>query len=103
MVPVAEYFKAYRVETRGVGLEIVPFDVCGDLNHLPGNAALDALAQYVEGLPIGYEPIEGWFARLSAPGFLDCTAWDGPHATADEALAAVRETFDVDADGNEHE
>jgi len=32
-----------------------------------------------------YEVKEGWFARLSAPGYLDCTDWDGPFKTEQEA------------------
>jgi hypothetical protein len=41
----------------------------------------------------------GWYARLSADGYLDCTDWQGPYATADEALDAVKEQFDVDDNG----
>ena len=34
----------------------------------------------------------GWYARLSAPGYLDCTDWVGPYDTEEEALEAL---FDV--------
>ena len=42
---------------------------------------------------------EGWYGRLSANGYLDCTEWEGPHATEQEALDAVKEAFDVDDEG----
>ena len=36
----------------------------------------------------------GFFARLSAPGYLDCTEWVGPFVTEAEALAAVTDDDD---------
>lgn len=87
MVPVAEHFAAYHVETNA-GTEIVPEDVCGAIVDVDDEGETGQLAQYCEGSRI--ESVErkvGWYARLSAPGYLDCTGWDGPHATADEALA----------------
>ena len=40
------------------------------------------------------EPSEaGWYARLSAPGYMDCTEWSGPFASEEEALADLVETF----------
>ena len=38
----------------------------------------------------------GWHARLSAPGYLDCTDWIGPYATEDEALEALYELYGDD-------
>lgn len=35
----------------------------------------------------------GWYCRLSAPGYLDCTDWCGPFKTEIEALVALYETF----------
>lgn len=32
-----------------------------------------------------YEEVTGFFARLSAPGYLDATEWDGPFASREEA------------------
>lgn len=31
----------------------------------------------------------GWYARLSAPGYMDCTEWDGPHETQYLAMEAL--------------
>jgi len=33
------------------------------------------------------EDLAGYYFRLSAPGYLDCTDWSGPYATEDEAVA----------------
>ena len=54
-----------------------------------------------EGGDPGDEPEAGWYARLSAPGYMDCTDWDGPHLSAFRAIRAVCELFDVDVRGND--
>lgn len=46
-------------------------------------------------------PAAGWYGRLSAPGYLDCTDWIGPFDTADEAIKAVMEFYEVDENGDE--
>ena len=53
--------------------------------------------------PAEGDPEEGLFARLSAPGYLDCTAWGGPFespAAAAEHLCALYgdDTDDGDAE-----
>ncbi len=64
-------------------------------------------------IPAGYEDpqpgdtveIEGdadsVFCRLSAPGYMDCTGWDGPFASIEEARAYIRDLYDVDPDTGE--
>lgn len=42
----------------------------------------------------------GWYARLSAPGYLDATDWYGPFNTSDEALAHVMDLYEVDGNGD---
>ena len=39
----------------------------------------------------------GYGARLSAPGFLDCTDWT-VHVTYDEAVEYLRENYDIGLD-----
>lgn len=46
-------------------------------------------------------PVAGWYGRLSAAGYMDCTAWDGPYATADQALKAVMEMYECDENGDD--
>jgi len=43
----------------------------------------------------------GWFARLSAPGYMDCTEWAGPFATEEEARDYIVETYEVDPDSGD--
>ncbi len=43
----------------------------------------------------------GWYGRLSAPGYLDCTDWNGPFASEAEALQAVMDLYEVDENGDE--
>ena len=35
----------------------------------------------------------GWFARLSADGYLDCTEWMGPFDSPEDALKELSETY----------
>lgn len=42
------------------------------------------------------ETVIGWFARLSAPGYMDCTEWQGPYETEAEALADLADTYGDD-------
>lgn len=80
----------YEVDT-SCGTEIVPADVCnliGDPYPIPV-AELCALG-YLEGKPFdlaALAPMQtGWLARMSAPGYMDCTSW-GVYKTAEEASA----------------
>jgi hypothetical protein len=69
-----------QVETT-IGTEWLPVNLVGDL---PGSQFLDHEVQdtdcadiqaYCEGTIESWENIEGYGARLSAPGYLDCTEW----------------------------
>ena len=42
--------------------------------------------------------VPGYFARLSAPGYLDCTDWHGPYKTLAEAREHLSAIYDVDPD-----
>jgi hypothetical protein len=39
------------------------------------------------------ETASGWFCRLSAPGYMDATDWNGPYSSEDEARQAIRDDF----------
>lgn len=45
----------------------------------------------------------GFYARLSAPGYLDCTEWIGPCFSREEALVEICDLFEVDTDGNDYD
>lgn len=43
----------------------------------------------------------GFYARLSAPGYLDCTDWSGPFDTEEEAIQAIYEMYGDDMPDDE--
>ncbi len=44
---------------------------------------------------------DGWWFRLSAPGYLDCTDWHGPFDAEHEAREFVQDYYDVHPDTGE--
>ena len=42
----------------------------------------------------------GWYHRLTAPGYLDCTDWTGPFKNAYRAVRDCLRIHDIDLDGN---
>jgi hypothetical protein len=57
----------------------------------------EALKDYIAGKPEDVTEIrvrDGWGARLSAPGYMDCTDWD-VYATEEEAKKALAEMYDL--------
>ena len=42
------------------------------------------------------EKVYGYFARLSMPGYMDCTEWCGPFKTEAEARAYLSDTYGDD-------
>ena len=96
----ASHFAAYIVETN-VGTEIVPYDLAGPL----AEGDTEALEEYLEGNRIESVTLnEGaWYARLSAPGYLDCTEWDGPHDTQVQAVKSVCDLHQCDENGEDNE
>jgi hypothetical protein len=70
-----------RVETR-CGTDFLPGDLClfvrnsdQDLPEAKREEYKKAIWQYTEDEPQEWENIKGYGARLSAPGYLDCTEW----------------------------
>ena len=61
-----------------------------------------AIAQYCEGEPESWENVQGYGARLSAPGYTDCTEWT-VFDTEQEAEAYLEEMYgdeEEETDGN---
>ena len=74
---------AWEVNT-SVGTERISFDESEpDLSNLEGKP------------DEGQDPIlvKGWWARLTAPGYLDCTDTMGPYETEEEAMAELHEVY----------
>jgi hypothetical protein len=59
----------WQVET-SIGTEIVPADL---VSQEPADSS--AFEDYCEGQVQSWELIQGYGARLSAPGYMDCTEW----------------------------
>lgn len=60
-----------------------------------------SLADQYKGDVADVETVTGWFARLSAPGYMDCTEWSGPFATEEEAREHLIEMYGDDDDSEE--
>lgn len=95
--------KWYMIETSSGDTTYVPFDVIGTIKDFgvladdePMFAAWVApkLRDYCEDEPQRAEIIDGWGARLSAPGFLDCTDWM-ICASQEEAKRELAEQYEL--------
>lgn len=100
MVPSVWEDTMLSVETN-CGTETVP-DECGDPadywddeteEYAPAFVA--HVLEYCEGNRVeSVERVSGWFARLSAPGYMDCTDMAGPFESESAAEAYLVETYD---------
>lgn len=97
---------AWIVETTH-GSEVIP-------DGFVSEARVDLMSDYCEGRVVDLGDgeadarfVEGWFCRLSAPGYMDCTDWSGPFRTQVDARLYLADTYDIDpyngedADANE--
>ena len=108
----------YWYEVDGInGIEVVPADLVPHSNIYPDewytldgedddselyNFAI-ALEDYLETSVDRIHALRvtlGWGARLSAPGFMDCTAWT-VFKTREEAEEFLREEYDVEEEETE--
>jgi len=87
--------------------EATRVDVWHDVTNESGESFIvhpDAptLADAIDGDVCETEEItSGIFCRLSAPGYMDCTDWSGPHDTLETAQKDIADTFDVCAECGE--
>ena len=88
MKPQVVHDDWYSVETTH-GTEFIAVDIVGE------DAAKDDFADFIEGDYLEHEKITGWGARLSAPGYLDCTDWS-VYETEEKAKEHLREAYDVE-------
>jgi hypothetical protein len=73
------------------GTETIPFDLVSPKRAKP---RFEDVRDYVESSSAtSIEVVDGWGARLSAPGYLDSTSWT-VHKTEDEARQSLAEMFD---------
>lgn len=93
MVPEIGHGIFYYVEnTYGEGTN-VPSDV------VPSKPKLRDFKDYIEGEPASFEKQVGWWAHLTAHGYMDQTDWAGPFKTEAEAMEYLKETYEVDEQG----
>lgn len=64
----------FAVETSD-GTEIVPADVIGRTMGTAGEAFENYVSGHILDTDECVEHKEGWLARMSAPGYMDCTDW----------------------------
>ncbi len=86
------YFGSYFEVETVLGTEIVP----GDVTSRTASTIAEYFADYVEGRILDpdadAEYKHGWLARMSAPGYLDCTPW-GAFETEQEAMDYLVEMY----------
>ncbi len=89
---ITEKQKWYEVSGNN-GTEFIPYDIVGDIDIPAGDEYLDALpesiASYCENTKGNIRLIEGYGARFSAPGYLDCTPW-GVFQSIEDAEKSLR-------------
>ena len=84
MKPQVYQGEFWKVETSG-GTYFFPTDIIGE----------DDLKDCVENEIIETEVIVGYGARLSAPGYMDCTDWT-VHETEEEAKEYLKDMYDLE-------
>lgn len=69
--------------------------VVEDVGAIP--LSVFSLGDYLtaDGDTVCIEQAFGWWSRLSAPGYMDCTDWQGPYKTERKALTDLAKTHDV--------
>jgi len=89
MVPVYDSGPFFSGENKyGEGI-VSPVDAHGSAERFVADAGVE---------PDSVTTISGkWWARLSAPGYMDCTDWSGPFDSEEEARAEIESVYDVDA------
>jgi len=94
MQPEVYHGRAFVVETT-TGTWIVPADLIGALVRIDDGSIDTRLADFVEGTVQSWKLETGWLARMSMPGYMDCTDWT-LHRTRTEAHAFLKEMFGDD-------
>ena len=85
----------FEVETNQ-GYELVPADLIHGYNAHKDEIPLCVFEDYCEGTPKSFKAIDGYCARYSAPGYMDCTDWVGPYPTQAEAETDCKNMYGND-------
>ena len=90
MVPQYDQGIFWEIESKYGEGTLVPGDLVGS------DPSLEDFKDYIEGDPASFERVEGWFARLSAPGYMDATEWSGPFDTEKDSREDIEKCWEVD-------
>jgi hypothetical protein len=74
------------------GVSVYPEDYFSEGEALADYLGTDRLAENI-GKVEECETVKGWCARLSMPGYLDCTEWFGPFTSEQSAADHIHETY----------
>jgi len=88
MIPQYQPGFWYEVETSN-GSVAIPADLVGN------DPSPEDFSDFCEGDYESHEKVEGIGARLSAPGYMDCTDWS-VFETLEAAKQHIEDTFEVD-------
>jgi hypothetical protein len=88
---VTNKMKWFQVET-SQRTEFIQSDIFASETTIE---SVSDLIDYCDGVPVSFEVIEGFGARLSAPGYMDCTEWT-VFETAQEAQKYLDEMYPED-------
>jgi len=77
------------------GVSVYPEDYFSEGEALADYLGTDRLAENIRKVH-ECETIIGWAARLSMPGYLDCTEWVGPFISEQAAADHIYETYRED-------
>jgi hypothetical protein len=99
MSPKIVNMTCYHVETSH-GTETVPGELC-DVDPADPKT-WGALSDYLEGTdPTEVTKQTGYYARLSASGYSDCTDWMGPYTSYGDAMSELCDQYDCDENGDD--
>lgn len=108
MVPEYARGTAWSVETTSGGdivlSDLVPTEgyVVDEWVHVDNDPKLaERLSPYVEGDVQEMAVVKGWFAHLTAHGYMDQTEWAGPFKSQEEAMKYIEDTYEVDSETGE--
>jgi hypothetical protein len=91
-------FDQFRIIAAHVGMGYTTEDAAKAVEYLnSGHMGIDVDFFYQDPeSDHGNEENPGFYARLSAPGYMDCTDWSGPFETEEEAVAELIKLYDCE-------
>lgn len=92
---MTSFMKPQIVQDDWMQIDTSEGSFCLPTYALGDNPSAETIQDHCGGEYFGHETISGWGARLSAPGYLDCTDWC-VFDTEEEAKEYLREQYDAE-------